>query len=144
MRCSTPNSVLSQQVAPFMSDPFLFGVFWFKEQQKQTEADPFFSQQLLAFCRGYQLRVIVMSHSSGVSSLMLDIKYDFGLLRPPALVIVMQVKQNTPSHALHLLCNGDSFMISNQCQVFLSVWLNVCMCARSSFRSSFICFYLHE
>ncbi len=77
-----------------------------------------------------------MSHSSGVSSLMLDIKYDFGLLQPPALVIVMQVKQNTLSHALHLLCNGDTFMISNQCQVCLLLWLRVCVRVHSSFKSS--------
>lgn len=88
MRGSAPNSVLSQQVCPFMSDPFLFSVFQFKEQQKQTEANPLSSQQPLA---GYQLRVIMMSHSSGVSSLMSDIKCDFGLLRPP--VIAMQAKQ---------------------------------------------------
>lgn len=93
-----PNSVLSQQVGPFMWDPFLFRVFWFKEQQKQTEANPLSSQQLLA---GYQLGVIMMSHSSGVSSLMLDIKYDFGLLRRPP-VIVMLAKQNTLNHVLHL------------------------------------------
>lgn len=60
-----------------------------------------------------------MSHPSGADSLMLDIKYDFRLLWPPALVIVMQARQNTPSHALHLLCRGDSFMISNQRGVFL-------------------------
>lgn len=64
---------------------------------------------------------------------MLDIKYDFGLLRPPALVIVMQVKQYTPSHALHLLCHRDSFMISNQCQVFLLIWLHMSVCACSLF-----------
>ena len=50
---------------------------------------------------GYQLRAIVMSHTSGVSRLMSDIKYDFGLLGTPALVSVMQVKQNTASHARH-------------------------------------------
>lgn len=43
---------------------FLLNVFQFKEQQKQTEANPLSSQQPLA---GYQLRVIVMSHSSGAS-----------------------------------------------------------------------------
>lgn len=74
----SPKSVLSQQVAVLSCEiPFFLRVFWFKAQLKQTEANPLSSQQLPA---GYQLRVIMMSHSSGVCA---DIKYDFGLLRPP-------------------------------------------------------------
>lgn len=36
----------------------------------------------------------MMSHSSGVSRLMFDIKYDFGLIRPPVLVVVVYAKKN--------------------------------------------------
>lgn len=77
----------------------------------------------------------MMSHSSGVSSLMLDIKYDFGLLGTPALVIVMQVKQNTLSHVLHVWCNRDSFMMRN-CQCHASLLICVCVCFHLSFRCS--------
>lgn len=60
----SPKSVLSQQVAVLSCEiPFFLRVFWFKAQLKQTEANPLSSQQLQA---GYQLRVIMMSHSSGV------------------------------------------------------------------------------
>lgn len=62
-RLLSPKSVLSQQVAVLSCEiPFFLRVFWFKAQLKQTEANPLSSQQLQA---GYQLRVIMMSHSSG-------------------------------------------------------------------------------
>lgn len=52
---------------------FLFGFFWFKEQEKQTESNPLSSQPRFD---PYQLGVITMPLSSGVKGLRLDIKYD--------------------------------------------------------------------
>lgn len=55
---------------------FLFGLFWFKEQEKQTESNPLSSQPRFD---PYQLRVIMMSLCSGVNCLRLDIKHNFGV-----------------------------------------------------------------
>lgn len=52
---------------------FLFGFFWFKEQEKQTESNPLSSQSRFD---PYQLGVITMPLSSGVKGLRLDIKYN--------------------------------------------------------------------
>lgn len=134
MRGSAPNSVLSQQVCPFMWDPFLFSVFQFKEQQKQTEANPLSSQQPLA---GYQLRVIMMSHSSGVSSLMSDIKCDFGLLRPPA--IAMQAKQWIMLFTLQRQFH-DKKSVTRVSFWFAWMLVCVCVCVQLSLKSAyFVC-----
>lgn len=69
--------MLSQQVGPFMWGLFFCSAFfWFKEQEKQTESNPLSSQPRLD---AYQLRVIMMSLSSGVNRLRSHIKYNFGL-----------------------------------------------------------------